>query len=136
MKKRILSLILVLTMIFTSSGVFALETKQPEYVAQGNTAEFYAASEKINVIEKIFGKSDISDDGSYDDKAPYRDGTFLSDVREPMAADPSGAKVYGDDSRISGSSVWTAAKNPILLSNSGKITVHGKIGRASCRERV
>ncbi len=125
MKKRILSLILVLTMIFTSSGVFALETKQPEYVAQGNTAEFYAASEKINVIEKIFGKSDISDDGSYDDKAPYRDGTFLSDVREPMAADPSGAKVYGDDSRISGSSVWTAAKNPILLSNSGKITVHG-----------
>ena len=124
MKKQIISLMLALTIIFTSSGTFALETQGVETGAPDGTAEMLAASERVNVIKKIFGNSDIYDDGSYEEKAPYRDGTFLSDVREPMIANQSGASVYGDDSRIIGGGLWTES-NPLLLSDSGTITVHG-----------
>ena len=87
MKRRLISLILSLS--------FALAPVS----ARANSSQEDA---DLSLMQKIFGNMEDLSDSEY--TLPYKDGTLLSDVREPLYLSENGGRIFG-----SGEQVWASS---------------------------
>ena len=112
MKSKLVSLVLVFTFILTNTAALA-DAAQP------------LTGVKPDVLREMFGGIDEIDPNALESDLPYNDGTFLSDIREPLYMTDSGGKLFGDHASPSEGQSWSGSLSALTL-KSGNVAIGGK----------
>ncbi len=109
MKTKFVSLFLIIALVFTTVGT---------------SVQTAAAEEGHDVLREIFSGIDSVEPDVEAERLPYRDGTVLSDVREPLSVNSSGSGVFGSGSSLSDNLSWSSGAAPRFASPS--VTLGGR----------
>ena len=112
MKSKLVSLVLVFTFILTNTAALA-DAAQP------------LTGVKPDVLREMFGGIDEIDPNALESDLPYNDGTFLSDIREPLYMTESGGKLFGDHASPSEGQSWSGSLSALTL-KSCNVAIGGK----------
>ncbi len=74
-----------------------------------------------DVLREIFSGIDDADPELKSDRLPYLDGTYLSDIREPLYMYEGGQKIFGESDNLSASLSWRTSSSLTLKRGTVKI---------------
>ncbi len=113
MKKKLISLMLAAAMVLSPLSVCA------------NTPDTTQKSpRKPDIFKDIFGGTDELDPEEEAKNLPYPDGTVLSDIREPLFANETGSRIFGEDNTLSTVLSWKSKAAPTLPGDT--VNISGK----------